>query len=79
MYGSEASAKAAHRTVKNRIRAYRCPDCNAYHVTDADKRHSTVALEVSHHITRRSAGALAPPMTLEQVQAIAAQKRSQAA
>lgn len=37
-YRSAREAKAAHRQVSWRIRVYRCPDCNRWHVTNQEKR-----------------------------------------
>lgn len=37
-YRSEREAKQAHRMVSWRFRAYRCPDCNLWHVTNQEKR-----------------------------------------
>lgn len=36
-YGSPAAARFACRKAGNRLRVYRCPDCGALHVTDADQ------------------------------------------
>jgi hypothetical protein len=32
-HSSERAAKAATRTAHNKIRVYRCPECNLFHVT----------------------------------------------
>lgn len=37
-YRSARDAKAAHRQVSWRMRVYRCPDCNRWHVTNQEKR-----------------------------------------
>lgn len=35
-YASKRQAKLATRNVRNRIRAYLCPDCHAWHVTRSE-------------------------------------------
>lgn len=37
-FTSEGQARRAHRQASYRIRAYYCPDCRAYHVTNNEKR-----------------------------------------
>lgn len=36
-YGSPEAARAAMATASNRVRAYLCPECSTWHVTDAEK------------------------------------------
>jgi hypothetical protein len=37
-FESERQAKIAHRKAAYRIRAYRCPECALWHVTNSEKR-----------------------------------------
>jgi hypothetical protein len=39
-YRSARAAKAAHRTVHHRLRAFRCKSCGNYHVTHETKGES---------------------------------------
>lgn len=69
-YESIAHAREGHKKAGYRIRVYRCHPCRSYHVTNADKR---AALTPEGRLPPMS---LAPEMTLAEVEAIAAQKRS---
>lgn len=39
-YGSAVAAKAAHASGRFRVRAYQCPRCGKFHVTNGDKHTS---------------------------------------
>lgn len=37
-YGSPEAARRAMATASNRVRAYLCPECSTWHITDEEKR-----------------------------------------
>ena len=76
-YESEQAAKKAHFRAGYRLRVYRCPECHAFHTTNADKT-PRLDWRDAKPLRRRSARTLAPERTLAEVEAIAAQMRARA-
>lgn len=78
-YASESAAHWAHRKAGYRIRVYRC-ECGWLHVGNADKTPPVQGFQPSLGRSRKTyLHPEAPVLTLEQVQAIAAEKRRGAA
>ena len=76
-YRSERSAIEAHRLAGYRLRAYLCPRCNGWHTTNADKNPRSYEPPPAHakHRLRNQPAALAPVLSLSELEAIAAERR----
>lgn len=77
-FTSERAARKGHSRAGYRLRAYLCEECGFYHTTNMDKNGTSDYREAPkpHRRGRGHTYGLAPVMTLEELEARAAEMRS---
>jgi hypothetical protein len=77
-FGSACAARRAHQGAGYRVRAYRCPASDAWHVTASEKAGASSPIREGRHSKRQAARrpSLAPVRTLAEVEAMASSMRA---